>query len=172
MRRRSGVSQVLGRTAVLGLSVAMSAALLAGCDGDTDSEALPSPTATATPPKAEPAEADVRTVLEDMGATSIGIVETTGKGEAFLYGSMEDGSSVVVRQVRKNPTRGRPAGTEEVAGTSVRLVRTPEFGLVARFPCGPAVTDVWVRVGDEAMSRDRARVVETAGAYLTVSGCS
>jgi hypothetical protein len=156
----------------VGVSAAMSVALLAGCDGDAESEASPSPTVTATPPKAEPAEADVRTVLEEMGATSIGIVETTGKGEAFLYGQMDDGSFVVVRQVRKGPTPGRPAGTAETGGRSVQLLRTNQFGIIARFRCGPAVTDVWVRVGDQTMSRDRARVVKTAGAYLAASGCS
>jgi hypothetical protein len=155
------------------LTSALAPVLLASCTGgDGDAEEPTPPPVTATPQGGEPAEEDVRAVLEEMGVTGIGVVGTPGRGEAFLYGQVGGNRSVVVHSVRTGqPAAGRTVDTVELAGTEVALVRTRQFGLVGRFGCGRDTVDVWVRRGDQTMSRDRGAVEEQAAAYVAAADC-
>jgi hypothetical protein len=150
----------------------LGALMLTSCTDDAG-DAAPEPTVTASPQGGKAPEEGVRAVLEAMGATGVGFVDTPAADEAFGYGQVAAGESVVVRTVETSrPTPGRTTDTVTVGATEVRVVRTDPFGVVARFGCGADVVDLWVRKGDEPLSQRREPVLRHAGAYIDAAGCA
>ncbi len=145
--------------------------LLSSCTGDEEA-AGPAPTISASQPEDTPVERDVRTVLEGVGVTAIGAVKTPRRGEAFMYGQIGDNRSMVVHSVREGGLApGEETDRIEMGPVVVRVVDTEQFGVVARFPCGDSTVDVWVRRGNQGLSRDGDWALRQARAYMREAGC-